>query len=460
MSSSTGMTVDVLIGSPRDSFWETVLVILKGYYPYQLKHFRNVEEALEITPETPFQPVLALIDGQDGTTKTNEWVQSLKMSYPDCEIIVLHSAAAALDFNVVKKNGASEVMHINFDREFISDMVLQLAPIEMTGDHIPITALMPVDLRDMEADMSINFDVFVHLPANHRSVLLRKSGDTVDDKKLQKFKELHQQMYIKKTQMKPFFEYARTVMSLRNVPFPVSMTEKFHRSKKAIYEIMAQFLNGASTDYQEGRLIYEKCKSIIADFELTKDLSPEELFDEIFRFTGNTRSYYHDCICLSAYGAYFAQLLGWNHEKRESAAIAGLLHNIGLSQLPPAIADKSVATYTLEELKEYHLYPERSVNMVKSKKVPLSPEISEGIGQHRENNLGKGFPKMLPAESISPMGKLMGIAYSFLEMTSLKEHEQALGPKQALQKMRDESLEGNGAHDLILITQIFKKWKS
>jgi len=460
MKTTSGPTVDVLIGSPRDSFWETVKGVLKGYYPYQLKHFHSIDEALDTTPSENFHPILALIDGQDGTGQTNEWVQSVKMNFPGCHIIVLHSASPPLDFDTVKKNGADEVMHINFDREFISDMVLQLAPVDMEGDNIPITALMPVDLRDMEADVDINFDVYVHLPMNHRSVVLRKSGDCVDEKHLDKFKNLKQQMYIKKTQMSAFFEYARTVLSMRNAALPISMTEKFHRSKKAIYEIMAQFLNGAATDYQQGKLIYERCKSVVQDFELTRDRPTQEIFEEIFRFTGNNRTLYHDCICLSAYGAYFAQLLGWNQEKRENAAIAGLLHNIGLAQMPVATGDKPVESYTPEELREYHLYPERSVVMVKSKKVPLAQEIADGIGQHRENPAGTGFPKKLDGGSLSDMGKLMEIAYRFHELTSLREGQPAMRPAQALSELRDSALSGDSGLDLVMTSQIFKKYKA
>ncbi|KYG69820.1 hypothetical protein AZI85_16380 [Bdellovibrio bacteriovorus] len=459
MKPTSGPTVDVLIGSPRDSFWETVKVVLKGYYPYQLKHFHSVDEALENTSDN-FTPVLALIDGQDGTAKTNEWVQSTKMNYPDSHVIVLHSSAAPLDFNVVKKNGADEIMHINFDREFISDVILQLAPIEMEGDNIPITSLMPVDLRDMEAQVNINFDVYVHLPANHRSVCMRKAGDVVDDRHLEKFKALKQQMYIKKTQMNAFFEYARTVMSLRNIALPVSMTEKFHRSKKSIYEIMAQFLNGAATDYSEGKMILERCRNIIADFELTKDMEASAIFDEIFRFTGNTRTLYHDCICLSAYAAYFAQLLGWSTEKRENAAIAGLLHNIGLSQMPPTAGDKTIKEFSAEELQAYNFYPERSVNMVKAKKVPLPQEIADAIGQHRENNAGTGFPKKLKAEDISEFGKLMALAYRFHEMTALQDNRQATAPVQAITLLKEGALSGNGELDLLMTTQVFKKFKA
>jgi HD-GYP domain len=456
MGTPSEKTVDVLIGSSRSSFWETVTVVLKGYYPYQLKHVQSID-ALSEAGEG-FKPVLAIIDGQDGTQATNEWVQTAKMSY-DCPVIVLHSAAAPLDFNVVKKNGANEVMHINFDREFISDMILQLAPIELTGEDIPITSLMPVDLRDIEAGMQINFDVYAHLPANQRSVLMRKSGDSINERQVEKFNSLKQQMYVKKTQMKEFFEYARTVSSMRNSEFPISMTEKFQRSKKAIYEIMTQFLNGASTDFAEGKVIFEKLKSIIADFELTKDLSAEELSTEIYRFTGNLRTNYHDCICVSAYAAFFAQALGWDAGKRETAALAGLLHNIGLSQLPPEAADKSAQAMTPEELRSYHFYPERSVNLVKAKKVPLPNDVSTAVAEHREKGSGTGFPKKLPMSDMSDMGKLLAFSYHFHELTALSSGKTSMTPANALAHIRENAISGAGEYDMVITTTIFKKLK-
>ncbi|HWU42632.1 MAG TPA: hypothetical protein VN132_04305, partial [Bdellovibrio sp.] len=311
MSSSADKMVDVLVGSSRTDFLEIIKTTLRGYYPYHLQQFLSVESLIDKSGDENFRPILALIDGQDGTQKTAEWVQTTKMNYPNCPLIVLHSVESALDFNLLKKNGANEIMHINFDREFLSDMVLQLAPIDMEGDHIPITALMPVDLRDIEADVNINFDVYVHLPANHRSVVLRRQGDVIDQRHVDKFKNLNQQMYVKKTQRDEFFEYARTVLSLRNVAFPISMTEKFHRSMRTIYDFMSQFLNGSSTDYSEGKQILDKCKSIVADLELNKTLTGPEIFEEVSRYCFNLRSYYHDCLCVAAYAAYFAQLLDW-----------------------------------------------------------------------------------------------------------------------------------------------------
>ncbi|WP_413574636.1 HD-GYP domain-containing protein [Bdellovibrio sp. HCB290] len=458
MSASPGKTVDVIIGSPFPGFLETIQSVLKGYYPYILQQFKSVDEIIDASSNAEFKPILALIDGAGGTNSTNEWVQTTKMNYPDCHLIVLHSSAP-LDFGIVKKNGADEVMHINFDREFISDMVLQLAPIELEGENIPITALMPVDLRDMEPNITLNFDVYVHLPANHRSVVLRHSGDVIEERHVDKFKTMRQQMYVKKTQMKQFFEFARTIMSMRNIPFPISMTEKFHRSKKNIYEFMQQFLNAASGDYSMGKAILDKCKTIITELELNKTLPQAEIYDEVCRYTGNTRSYYHDALCISAFAAYFAQLLDWPEEKRESAAIAGLLHNIGLSQANFSATEIDVEKLSGEQAHDYKFYPERSVNMVKAKKVPINQDIQDGIMQHRELPGGRGFPKALQTDDITAFGKLLSIAYSFHQLTALRDQASALAPQIAMNSMKDDAISGNGQFDLVMISTIAKKFK-
>ena len=222
---------------------------------------------------------------------------------------------------------------------------------------------------------------------------------------------------------------------------------------------MTQFLNGAGTDFAECKTIFEKFKIIIADFELTKYHSLEELATEIYRFTGNLRTNYHDCICVSAYAAYFAQALGWDAAKRETAALAGLLHNIGLSQLLPETTDKDPKDMTSEELRNYHFYPERSVNLVKAKKVPLPTEVSDAIAQHREKGQGTGFPKKLPLSDMSEMGKLMAFVFHFHELTALNAGKTSMTPANALAHIRENALSGSGEFDMIITTTIFKKVK-
>lgn len=446
--------VGVIIGSPSQDFPAAILKVLEGYDPYQFTILETASAILEAPAD--LYPSLALIDGRYGTEVANEWTQSTKMTFPEIRIIVLHNGKDLLDFASVKKNGADEIMHLNYDREFIADIVLTLAPIDFQG-KIPVSALLSVDTRDLVEDTELNFDLYLHLPSNHKTIKYKKEGSKLEKKTLNRFANAQQNMYITKTQTKNFFEYARTTASMRDMETPVSQTEKLNKSKKTIYTIMAEFMNGSAGDYQEGKLILAKCKEILQEFQLTQDYPGKLLTKELSRFTGMARTYYTDAINLAAIAAFFAQALEYSPLQREDAALAGLLHNIGLAQMPTETFGKSSQQLTPDELAEYHLYPERSVNMVKGKKVPLSSEVSDGIIMHRETGDGKGFPKNLYLDKMTDLGKLMSLAYVFLELTSLKEKSPSHTIENALQYIKDEALTGKSHFDILMVTRLFKR---
>lgn len=449
-------SVDVLITSQRENFWQDVQAILKGYYPYKL-HFMKDSDSI-LSPTENLSPLLALVDGHGGTLQTCEWVQSVKMTYPDCPLIVLYGPEDDLDFGLVKKNGANFIMHASYDREFVSDMILTLAPVEMRGTQIPVSALLPIDMNDVNPEEDINFDVFIHLPSNHKSFRVRKDGGKIAPRLLEKSDTTHQRLYIKKTQTKAFFEYARTVLSMRDVASPVPQTERIYKSKKLIHEIISEFLNSEAADFQAGKAILESCREILLELEITKDKPPADRLKEIFRFTGYPRSTYQDALSMAVFAANFAAFLGLDAAKIESAALAGLLHNVGLAKMPASSIGKISKEFTSEEMAEYKLYPDRSVILIKSKKVPLPQEASTGIVQHQENADGTGFPHNLDSSKIEPMGKILRLAMRFLELTALDGDQLGMTPKAAIANIRDEALSGKSYVDLVTITQVFKRF--
>lgn len=449
-------SMDVLITSQRENFWQDVQVILKGYYPYKLHFMKDADSIL--SPSENLTPLLALVDGHGGTSQASEWVQSVKMTYPDCPLIVLYGPEDQLDFSLVKKNGANHIMHVSYDREFVSDMVLTLAPIDMRGTAIPISALLPIDNADISTEEDINFDVYIHLPSNGRSFKVRKGGGQIDERLLDKAGTTHQRLYIKKTQIKAFFEYARTVLTMRDVANPIPQTERIYKSKKLIHEIISEFLNNEASDFQAGKAIFERCRQILIELDLTKEKTHEQRLEEIFRFTGHPRSTYQDALSMAVFASNFAAFLGLDAAKTESAALAGLLHNVGLAQMPVSSIGKLPKDLTPEELADYKRYPDRSVILIKSKKVPLPQDVSTGIVQHQENADATGFPHQLPNDKIDVAGKIQRLAMRFLELTSLDGEQLGMTPKAAISHIRDESLNGKAIVDLVTVTQILKKF--
>jgi HD-GYP domain-containing protein (c-di-GMP phosphodiesterase class II) len=450
----TESKIDVLITSQQSKFWQDVQGLLKGYSQYKLHFVGNTDDIL--TPKEVINPLLAIIDGQGGTLNASEWVQSVKMTYPECQVLVLYSSEQLVDFTLVKKNGANYIMHAGYDREFISDMFLKLAPVELKGIDIPTSALLPIDLNDVNTEEPISFDLYIHLPANEKSFRVRKDGGKIDDRLFEKSSETHQRLYIKKTQMKAFFDYARAALARRGIGDSVPITEKVYNSKQLIYEIITEFLNGDAADFQAGKLIFERCRQVLAELDLLKEKTPEARVSEIYRFTGHTRSTYQDAINMAVFASNFAGLLGLNAAKIENAALAGLLHNVGMAKLPSSTIGKSLQDFTPEEKAEYKAYPDRSVILIKSKKVPLPQEAADGIVEHQENVNGSGFPHGLPADKIHALGKIMRLASRFLELTSLNGEIQGMNPKAALKLIKEESMGSNACVDLTTASQIFK----
>jgi HD-GYP domain-containing protein (c-di-GMP phosphodiesterase class II) len=447
-------SVDVVIASQRESFFAEVQLLLKGYYLYNLHTVNEVGGASEELEN--FNPVLALIDCHGGTIAASEWIQGVKITFPDCPLIALYGVSDVLDFAVLKKNGADYVMHLNYDREFVSDMVLRLAPVDLKGTDIPISALLPIDLKDLESLEKIDFDVFIYLPSNRKSFRVRKSGGKFDQRLLEKAAETHQRLYIKKTQLRAFFSYARNILTIRTDNAPGALTEKIYRTKELIHEIISEFLSAETSDFKAGKAIFDRCRQILTELDLIKEKTPEERIVEIARFTGYNRSIYQDAINMAVFTSNFASLLGLPSDKVEAATLAALLHNVGLAQMPNSTFGKDPKDYTEEERQEYELYPDRSVIMIKSKKVPLSPETSIAIVQHQENADGSGFPQKLPSSKIDPLAKVLRLSFRFLELTSISDDQPGKNPKAALETIKDDAVKGKATVDLITATQIFK----
>jgi HD-GYP domain-containing protein (c-di-GMP phosphodiesterase class II) len=446
--------VDVLIASQSEKFWQAVQTILEGYHPYKFHFTRDVESVLSLQKNAT--PLLALVDSHGGTLQTCEWVQSVKMTYPDCPLIVLYDPEDKLDFALVKKNGANSIMHLNYDREFVSDMILSLAPIDMRGTDLPTSALLPIDVRDVDPEEPIDFDVFIHLLSSQKSFRVRKKGGKIDLRLLEKSSITHQRLYIKKTQIKLFFEYARTVLTMKNLPDPVPQTEKTYESKKLIHEIISELFDSAAFDFQTGKVIFERCRQIITKLDILKEKKIGDRITDIYRFTGHPRSIYQDAISLAVIASSFAATMGFDLQKIENAALAGLLHNLGLALMPASAIGKKNSEFSPEELASYKLYPDRSVILIKSKKVPLPLEVSSAIVQHQENTDGSGFPHGLESSKLDPLGKILRISMRFLELTSLNDDQPGMPPKVALAKIKEEAISGKVSVDLITLTQVFK----
>lgn len=418
--------------------------------------FEKTDDILAFTESVDaIHPYLFLIDGNLGQGPVQEWTQTLKMSFEKIPLIVFHSSATPLNFESIRKNGADQLIHINFDKEFIIELLLEIVPYEFADNQIPLAALSSINSEDLSPDLEINFDVFVHLPFNKKTILYRKKGATLETNKLKKIESQDQRLYFKKTEKKKFLEYTRTAQTLSNKENPIAETERSLKSKKLIFEIMSEFFNQEGTDFKGGRIIYDRCREIVQEYDLLKPHSPSEAFAKVLRFTGQERTFYNEAINLSVFAAMFGHILNLGPEQIESLALAGLLHNIGLSYVDNYELQTNIATLSQEQLTTYYSYPEKSVLMIKSKKVPLPPLVSDTIIEHRENMDGSGFPNHI-SSTIKQLPRILRIAYEFQTMTALTRDDNKRTGTSALAELKEKVLASQIPLDLNTVLSLSK----
>lgn len=455
--------VQVFLGSTRSGFAELVERLFKDYPSYSMHYFKDIDTALDFNDNHPdFTAGLAIIDGQDGTNLSSDWCQSVRMLHPQCPIILLYSSQVPVDFATVTKNGADVILNIVYDAEFIVDTALALAPAEINNSQLRRVHLTPIDNRDLTSEMDINFDVFVHLPTNKKTILLRREGDSVDDQCLANFEKHKKSLYIKKTDLKKFYEYTRTKTTLedRGDEHSGSPTEYYANLKGQLRNLNQTILNPREMDFAQGKQLFEQYNEFIKNSGFLTPKSNLQILEDVQRLSGRNLSFYDNSLTLAHLAGLFSQLLGWSPEKVHNLSLAGLFHNIGLANLPSSITGKDLADYTLEESNAYFMYPEYSITLVKTKKIPLPTDTTTAILEHREYLDGSGFPHKTEKAFLSESGRLLALAYRFMELVSQSDNSLSASPQRAIDLIQKEALSGQGRFDLVMSTTLANKWNS
>jgi putative nucleotidyltransferase with HDIG domain len=93
----------------------------------------------------------------------------------------------------------------------------------------------------------------------------------------------------------------------------------------------------------------------------------------------------------------------------EKLVLGGLLHDIGLKEVPRAILMKPRRSWTEEELLQYESHPRRGVEMMAG--APNVPDdVMSIIVEHHENSQGTGYPRQLRDLKMNPLARIVALA--------------------------------------------------
>lgn len=142
---------------------------------------------------------------------------------------------------------------------------------------------------------------------------------------------------------------------------------------------------------------------------------------------------YQHALGSAVWAASFGRHLGLAREELEDLALAGLLCDVGKTQLPlELLAQRSALNQDQAALVRSHV--QHSMDIVQN--TPgLSPRIVEIVATHHERHDGSGYPHGLKGNAIPIFGRILGVVDSYDAMTCLRPYAESRSPHQAVAEL-------------------------
>lgn len=325
------------------------------------------------------------------------------------------------------KNGFSACYVLPVDGPLLRKAIVENV---LVGPKKP-KSFRSVRVFDLDGGDKLDFETYVYLPLNKKYVRFTGANQSFEPSKLEKLQSKQMsQVFVDHKDMQKFYQFS--AKKLRDLG-GVSTTEKQEKLRDCVRGLFTDiFDQSVKADFDHGKAMISQCESIISNY-ITKG-SSSSWYKKLLSSIGEATDSYSHASNVSTFAALFA--IGIGHSAPEDLAMAGLFHDLGMTQIPEELQNKLEHELTDAERGPYYSHIEKTLNMVKNKRIIVTPAVEKAIVQHHEKWNGKGWPKQLPNARLSEEAQILSFADQFDYLTRMEEGKQRRTPLEALEEIR------------------------
>jgi HD-GYP domain-containing protein (c-di-GMP phosphodiesterase class II) len=409
---------------------EVEALISDSFKGVQVKNIpMNIDQLMELEK---LNPCLALT-GYPKEFSPVELAQTLRMQYQEAPLFFITQTREGFERKNYIKNGFTDAFLMPMDTTTLKAKVAEEISKATKG---VLKVYKPVKIIDVEPGTVLDFETNVYLPFNKKYICLSNAGDSLDADRIERMKKSKfNSIQVPADQMPKFYQYSAS--RLRSMgDGHLSETEKREKLQGAVRDLVSGLFTDQAASFETGQAIMKDCGEIVKSFIMQG--GEGDWFLKIQNVLGNRGDSYSHAGNVSTLAALFSMALGIG--KPEDMALAGLLHDIGIAELPAAIQSTDPSKMTKEQFEIYKKHPEMSVNLIKARKIVVPEIVTKVIMQHHELYNGTGYPHGFFGDRICKEAQVLAIADRFDEMTVLVEGRPLLTPLEAIEKLRTEQV--------------------
>jgi putative nucleotidyltransferase with HDIG domain len=281
--------------------------------------------------------------------------------------------------------------------------------------------MVPVQRRELKDSVLFPADIFLRM-SEDSYILVTRQGDKAN------LDELHvveqdgvEFLYVRMSDYKNLV--GQSLMTA------TALIDKKEVSSEKKTMFIARAMEGVFKEIEHlgiNREVVEHARLVASNVRLLVDSKPDFLsvVKVLSEIPGDLLRHSMAVSCLSV---MLANKMGWTMPATlEKLAMGGLLHDIGLKELPKEILEKPRHQLNYDERVLYETHPFRGAEILRS--MPsVTEDLISIVFEHHENAIGQGYPRRLRDLRMNPLAKIVAFADAFCELTFL--HNDNPNPK-------------------------------
>jgi HD-GYP domain-containing protein (c-di-GMP phosphodiesterase class II) len=293
---------------------------------------------------------------------------------------------------------------------------------------------MPIQSLDIEAESKITFDLFINLPLNNKFILYRRAGGQLESVRMESLAEKNlKNFFINKKDYAEFVKYVANRMKML-----VSSEDK-QENKKMMIQAAKAILSSTfaaddpkTTEVLMGSLT-DICGNVIESvLESTFQSKSKRLYRNLVDLAARGTDFQKHPVNVASIAVMITCGIGYTTDRiLADVAMAALLHDVGLSRIPPRLIPFSHRVHELNVADKRMIYshPRLSLEVLQDKGISLSFVAKTMILQHHEDYGGTGYPNGVRGFSLNELAQVIRVADEIDNLFSQNETQQTLYEK-------------------------------
>lgn len=208
----------------------------------------------------------------------------------------------------------------------------------------------------------------------------------------------------------------------------LNFVEKYHKVSSQVDRVFKYMRNNAYFPYD---IFYDLAYNALYELSNEKDI-----IAYLYKLKPSLDFTYFHAVNVGVVAGVIGRWSGFEEKKVKLLILAGLVHDIGKSNIPRSILHK-VGQLSVHEKEIFRFHPIYGYYMAKGI-TNIAPEIPFAIFQHHERENGSGYPNGLYHQAIHPFAKIIAIADVYDVMTSNCIYKNSFTPFDALEALKNK----------------------